>query len=35
MMEQGNPYIGDIMSHYEAESIIENLKVIDIKEYGS
>ena len=33
-MDQGNN-IGDIMSHYEAESIIEKLKVIDIKEYGS
>ena len=33
-MDQGN-YISDIMSHYEAESIIEKLKVIDIKEYGS
>jgi hypothetical protein len=38
MFSNENPTFGhltDIMTHYEAENIIEHLKIFDIREYGS
>lgn len=30
-----NPQIGDLLTNFEAEHLIEKLKIIEIEEYGS